>query len=184
MPEAYELWALAEEGFREVHPYARFRLFSEFREDTFHTHLFNLRRFHIPLLGRISVNESVEFLDVVRTTQHVRSRVDYTPNIFVHSWGVNTTDMLPPNVSTITRRAYNIPVTFHRLVLQSIHERLRLKRIKLKRIHLEEHLARICQDISEEVASNVHAPVNNALGDDLSDDSDSGDGWLHIYDSN
>ena len=51
------------------------------------------------------MNESVEFLDVVRTTQHVGSRVDYTPNIFVHSWGINYTDMLPPNVSTITRRA-------------------------------------------------------------------------------
>ena len=31
VPECYELWALAEDGVREVHPYARIGLFSEFR---------------------------------------------------------------------------------------------------------------------------------------------------------
>ena len=35
MPEAFEVWALAEDGVREVHPYARVKLQSEFREDTF-----------------------------------------------------------------------------------------------------------------------------------------------------
>ena len=38
VPEAYELWSLAEDGFRKVNPYARVRLFENFREDTFHTH--------------------------------------------------------------------------------------------------------------------------------------------------
>ena len=89
--------------------------------------------------------------------------------------------MLPPNVSTITRRAYNLPVTFHGLVLWSNHEHLRLKRIELKRIHVEKYLARTCQDIIDEVAANVHDPVNNALGDSLFDDSDSDDGWLDRY---
>ena len=31
VPEAFELWALADDGVREVHPYARFKIRSEFR---------------------------------------------------------------------------------------------------------------------------------------------------------
>ena len=86
---------------------------------------------------------SFEFPDVVRVTQHVGSRVDYTPNIFIHSWGVNTTDMIPANVSTITQRAYDPIRSFNGFVLRSNHKRLRLKRIELKRIHFKELLARI-----------------------------------------
>ena len=89
--------------------------------------------------------------------------------------------MIPPNVSTITRRAYNLPFTFHGLVLRSNNKRLILKRIESRRICVEELLARIHQDICDEVRTNVHVPVNNALGDELSDDSDSDDGWLVIY---
>ena len=134
---------------------------------------------HIPFLGRRSLKDSVEFLDVVCTTQHVGSRVDHTPNIFVHSWGVNPTDMI--NVSTITRRAYDPIVSFHGFILRSNHERLRLKRIELKHIRLEEYLARIHQDVRDKVAANARFPVNNALGDALSNDSDSDDGWLDRY---
>ena len=43
VPEEFEVWDLVEDGVREVHPYARVRLLSEFREDTFHTHFFNAR---------------------------------------------------------------------------------------------------------------------------------------------
>ena len=35
VPEAFELWDLAEDRVREVHPYARVKLRSEFIEDTF-----------------------------------------------------------------------------------------------------------------------------------------------------
>ena len=59
MTKAYELWALDEDGVREVHPYARFILLSKFREDIFHTHFFNARLFQIPFLGRRAVNESI-----------------------------------------------------------------------------------------------------------------------------
>ena len=51
VPKTYELWPLAEDGVCEVHPYARVRLLSEFREDTFPTHFFNARWFQIPFLG-------------------------------------------------------------------------------------------------------------------------------------
>ena len=129
------------------------------------------------------MNASVKILDVVCVTQYVGSRVDYTPNIFIHSWGVNTTDTIPPNVSTITRRAYDPIRPFHRFVLRSNHKRLRLKQIELKRIRFEEVLARIFQDVRDDVVENACSPANHALGDALSNDSDSNDGWLNTYDS-
>ena len=119
VPEAFELWALVDDVVCEVHPYARVNFRSKFREDTFQTTLFNSRQFQIPLLGRRALNASVEFPDVVRVTHHVGSRVDYTPNIFVHSWGVNPTDTIPDNVSTITRHAYDPIFSRIRLAVQS-----------------------------------------------------------------
>ena len=83
--EAFEVWALAEDGVREVHPYARVKLVSEFRKKTFYTHLFNARRLQIRFLRCRALNASVKFLDVVPVTQHIGSCVDYTPNIFIHS---------------------------------------------------------------------------------------------------
>ena len=58
-----------------------------------------------------------------------------------------------------------------------------MKHIESRRISVEELLARIRQDIHDEVCANVHAPVNNVLGDALSNDSNSNDGWLVRYDS-
>ena len=143
MLEVYKLWAIAEDGVHEVHLYARVELLSNFMEDTFHTHFFNARQLQIPFLGCISVNMSVEFLDVSRTTQQVRSRVSsWTKNIFVHSWGPYPT-MIPHTVSTITRRAYNVPVTPHDIVLRANHERFRLKRVDWRRTCRRELLARI-----------------------------------------
>ena len=113
---------------------------------------------------------SVEFIDVIRVTQHVGSRVDYTPNIFVHSWGVKPTYTIPPNIYTITRRAYDPIHNFHGFVLRSNHERLRLKRVDLKHICLEELLARIRQDVRDDLLNNACSPANHALGDASSND--------------
>ena len=124
------------------------------------------------------MNESVEFIDVVRTTQHVRSCVaSWNPNNFIHSW-VPYPTIIPLDVSTITRRGYNLPVTLHGLVLRSSHKRLRLKHIESRRIRVEEMLARIRQDIRDEVPTNVRVLVLNEFGSALSNDSDSDDGWL------
>ena len=127
---------------------------------------------------------SIKFLDVVRVTQHVGSCVDYTPHIFIHSWGVNLTDTIPPNLSTFTSRAYDPISNFHGFVLRSNHERLSLKRIDLKHIRFEELLARIKGDVHEDVLHNACYPANHALGDALSIDSESNEGWIDIYDSN
>ena len=76
--------------------------------------------------------------------------------------------MIPPNVSTITRRAYNVPVTFHGLVLRSNHERLRLKRVESRQICVEELLAVIRQYIRDKFCDECGAA--------LYDDSNSDDG--------
>ena len=91
--------------------------------------------------------------------------------------------MIPPNVSTITGRAYDSIFSVHVFVMRSNHKQLGRKRIELKRIRFEEYLAIIRQYVSEDVAANVCFPVNNALVDALSNDSDSNDGWLDTYDS-
>ena len=44
VPEVFEPWDLADDGVRKVYPYAKVKPYSKFREDTFHTHFFNLRR--------------------------------------------------------------------------------------------------------------------------------------------
>ena len=129
-------------------------------------------------MGRRDLNASVKFLEVVRITHPVGSRVDYTPNILIRSWGVNPTDTIPPNVYTISRRAYDPICNFYGFVLQSNHERLRLKRIELKHIRFEELLPRIRQDVRDDVVDNACPPANHALGDALSNDSDFGDSWL------
>ena len=159
MPEAFELLALADDGVCKVQPYPRVKLRSEFREDTFQTFFFNARRFQITFLFRRSVNGSVESIEVVRVTQHVGSRVNYTPNMFIYSWGVNPTDTIPPNVYNITWHAYDPICTFHGLVLRCNNERLRLKRIDLKRIHSEELLARIRVYVRDDVVENVFLPL-------------------------
>ena len=76
--------------------------------------------------------------------------------------------MIPHTVSTITRRAYNVPVTPHTLVLQANDEHLRLKRVEWRQTLHRELLARIRQDMRDEVRAEWGA----ALFDD------SNDSWL------
>ena len=139
VPEAFEVWDLPEERVFKVHPYARVKLRSEFRKDTFQTFFLNARRYQIPFLGCRALNSSVEFIDVVRITHHVGSRVNYTPNICIYSWVFNPTDTITDNVSTITQCAYDPICSFRRFVLRSNHELLRLKRIELKHIRFEDY---------------------------------------------
>ena len=63
-PEVFEPWDFAEDGIREVHPYARVQIIDDFIGETFYTHFFNAREVRIPFLGRRSVNVSVKWLDV------------------------------------------------------------------------------------------------------------------------
>ena len=172
----YNLWALKAQGVRKVHPFARVQLFNDFREDTFKTFFFNLRRCCITFIGRISLNRSVKFICFVHFTSDAEV-VIYTTNTFVHNWGTNPT-MIYPNVSNITRRAYDPITTQHGLVLRCNHKPLRLKRAERKRIGPENHLARTRQDIRDNVAANYAcSPVNHALGDTTSPSSND-------YDSN
>ena len=62
--------------------------------------------------------------------------------------------MIYPTVSNITRRVYD-PITTQRgLILKYNHKRLRLKMVERKRVALDNYLARICQDMRDDVAVN------------------------------
>ena len=113
---------------------------------------------------------SVKFLNDAYATQQVGSRVaSWTENIFFQSW-VPYTTMIPHAISTTKRRAYNVHVTPHALVLRANHERLRLKRVEWRKTRHRELLARIREDMRDKVR------------DILSNDSD--DSWLEVSDSN
>ena len=64
---------------------------------------------------------------------------------------------------------------------------MRLKWVERTSICIENHLARMRQDICDDVAADYScSPDNHALGDATSlssNDSDSGDGWLDTEDS-
>ena len=62
VPEKYELWSMNSQGVREVHLFARVRIFSDFMEDTFRTTSYNSRRRRIPFIGRRLLNGSVKFI--------------------------------------------------------------------------------------------------------------------------
>ena len=65
-PKIYDLWTFAEDGTRKVHQFARVQISEDFTGETFHTHFSNAKAVRIPFLGRRSVNESVQWIDVPR----------------------------------------------------------------------------------------------------------------------
>ena len=104
VPEMYELWSLNAQGVREVHPFARVELFDDFREDTFKTFFFSLRRCRITFVGWRSLNNSVEFIGFVHVNFDSEVFI-FTPNLFIHDWGTNTT-MIYPTVSTSSKHLH------------------------------------------------------------------------------
>ena len=65
-PEAFELWDFSEDGICEVHLYAWFQISDDFVGETFNSNFLNVQEIRIPFLGCISVNGSVQWLDVSR----------------------------------------------------------------------------------------------------------------------
>ena len=188
VPENYELWRINDCGVCEVHLSAEVRLLQNFREDTFKTLFFDLRRCRITFIGQISLNASVEFICYANVTSDAKVVIS-TPNLFVHEWGTNPT-MLCPNVSNFNQRTY-VPITSQKGFRQRCnHKRMRLKWVEGKRVAPEDHLARVRKDICDDVAANYDPPpVNNDLGDaspansprsPLSNYSNSGDNWVQI----
>ena len=74
--------------------------------------------------------------------------------------------MIGPTCYDYTCRAY-VPITSQKGFRQRCnHERLRLKWVESKRVALECHLARVRQDVRDDVATNyTFLPLNNALED-------------------
>ena len=177
------------QGVSEVHPFAIVRLFNDFCEDTFWTTFFNSQRCRLPFISRRFLNGSVQFLRFADVTSDSTKDVISTRNILVHEWG-NYPTMIGPTCSNYTCRAY-VPITSQKGFCQRCnHERLRLKWVERKIFSLEHHLARVRQDIRDYVAANyTFPPMNNDLGyaspanslrSSLSNDSNSGEDWVHI----
>ena len=157
VPERYLLWSLNRHRVREVHPLARIRLLDDVREDTFQTTLFNSRRCLIPFIGWRSLNGSAKFIEFADVTSDTNKVVISNPNIFVHEWGTYPT-MIEPTVSNYTCCTY-IPINSQKGFRQRCnHERLRLKWVEGKWVALEGHLARVCQDMRDDVAANYTFP--------------------------
>ena len=82
-PEAFELWALADDGVCAVHPYNRVKLRSEFREDTFQTFFFNARRFQIHFLEgtyqpKLDIGKVLRILSYVPTPTKLTNAISKT----------------------------------------------------------------------------------------------------------
>ena len=160
--EAFEPWDLAEDGVCKVHPSAGVKLPNNFKEGNFHTHFFNARQIQIPFLGCRSVNMTVKVLNAACATQRVGSRVaTQTENICVHSWDPYPT-MIPHTVSTIKRRAYDVPVTPHALALRANHERLQLIYVERRRTLHRDFLALICQEMCDKVRDVLSNDSDNS----------------------
>ena len=128
-----------------------------FREYTFWTTLFNLRGCRITFIGQRPLNGSVEFIEFTDVTSDSTKSVVSTRNIFVHEWGSYPT-MIGPTCSNYTCHAY-VPITSQKGFSQRCnHERLCLKWAKSKRVALECHLARACQEMRDDVAANYTPP--------------------------
>ena len=157
VPKRYELWSMNVQGVCEVHQFARVRLFDYFCDDTFQTSFFNSRRCRFPFIGQRSLNGSVQFLRFADVTSDSTKDVISTRNIFVHDWG-NYPTMLRPTCSNYTCRAY-VPITSQKGFRQRCnHERLRLKCVERKRVAFERHLARVRQDMHDDVAAYYTPP--------------------------
>ena len=91
-PEAFEIWAFAEDRIRKVFLYAWSQISDDFIEDTFYSHLFNAREIRNPFLGRRAVNGSFRWINVPRSFGENGSlTAAWTENTFFNSWGTNPT---------------------------------------------------------------------------------------------
>ena len=109
VPERYEVWRFNQDGVREVHPTAQVKLFTIFDENTLRSTFNDSRGFHVPFIGRKSLNGSVDFLHYSDVTSDSSCHIISTQNIFVHSWG-NIPTMIRPTCSNYTSRTY-VPIT-------------------------------------------------------------------------
>ena len=138
------------QGVREVHLFARVKLFDGFAKDTFQSTFFNEQRCRIPFIGQRSLNGSVEFIRFADVILESTSNIISNRNVFVHTWGNNPT-LIGPTFSNYTCRAY-VPITYQKGFNQRCdHERLRVKWVEQKRVAFERHLVRIRQHMSDDV---------------------------------
>ena len=86
-PEIHELWTFAKDRTREVHPFAWIKIIDDFTGETFHTDFLSVKGCRVDLLYQISVNGSVERLDVPRPFFDTEvATAAWTENFYVDPW--------------------------------------------------------------------------------------------------
>ena len=123
VPEKYELWCLNKAGVREVHPTTRIKLLDVFVEDTFRSIFYISQTCRVILIGRWSVNGSVEFIRFSNIVEDSTSDIISTRNIFVHCWGEYPT-LIDTPCSRYTNRAYVLITSQTGFDKRCEHERL------------------------------------------------------------
>ena len=153
-PKIYELWTFADDGIREVHPYARVQISDDFIGETFHTHFFNARSFQITFLCRRSVNGSVQWLNFPQPFGETGiATAAWTENIYVNLWGINPTripDVLINQGATFP----NVPINLHTVACCARDDILRYNRVERRQTLQKELHAQILSDIHDKVLSN------------------------------
>ena len=158
-PNIFELWAFAEDGAREVQPYARVQMSSDFTGETFQTQFFNAREVRITFLGHRYVNRSVQWRDVPQPFGKTGIATDaWAENLYVYPWGTNPTRIT--NVPIIRRTTFlNVPINLRAVARHACNNCLWNNRVERRKTLQRELHAQILLDIRDEV---------------LSDDSDEG----------
>ena len=154
-PEVFELWAFAEDGICEIHPYARFQISKDFVEETFYSHFFKAQKIRIPFLSHRSVNGSVQWIDfpcLFGETGNLTAA--WTENTFVYGWGINPTVILNRPIRRHTTFE-SVPINLHALECRANHYRLRRIRVDWRQATERELHARILQDIRDKVISDA-----------------------------
>ena len=139
-PEIYEPWTFADDVIRKVHMFAQVQISDGFIGETFHTHVCNAKAVQIPLFGRISVNVSVNWLDVPWPFSETGvATAAWTENIYVNPWLI---------VDSPARIPYGNPIN-----LVAVAHCVRDNLLNIQTLQ-RENIARCLSDTRDEVLSN------------------------------
>ena len=148
--DIYELWTLSDDVICEVHPYARVQISNNIIGETFHTHFFNAKAVRIPFLGHISVNGSVQWLDVPQPFGKTGvATAASTENIYVNPWLIVDSPAMSPDSD---------PINLGAIACRARDDLLNIKTLQ------QETVARCLSDTREKVMSD-----DNWLESDFTD---------------
>ena len=144
-PEIYELYTFAKDGTRKVHPFAQIQISDDFTRETFHTNFVNAKARQVALLGRRSVNVSVQWINVPRPFCETGvATAAWTENLYVNPWcRVDSPARSPDNPINLCSAAH-----------RARDDLLRANRVERFQTLLQETLSRCLSDTCDKVLSD------------------------------